>query len=110
MLTAIDLDDELLLAAGEIADVVSNRDLPRELVAIDLTIAEALPKSGFCIRLIGAQSSRESDGYFLAATHCPAPHPEATRCVASDLSPQKSGERLENSYAARVFSTVAAEA
>jgi hypothetical protein len=43
--------------------------------------------------LIGAQPPCESDGSVIAAPHCPAPHPEAPLRAASDLSPQKGGER-----------------
>ncbi|WP_353705802.1 hypothetical protein [Bradyrhizobium sp. INPA03-11B] len=95
MLTAIDPDDESLLAAGEIADVVSDRDLPRKLVAVDLTIAQVFPKRDLRIRLIGAQSSRESDGYPLCGRALPCPSPGTHLAMRSDLSPQKSGERLE---------------
>jgi hypothetical protein len=88
VLPAVDFDNQMPFAANEIADVAEDRDLPSELVPVDLTITNAIPENGFRICLIDPQSPRDSDGLFVAATHCLAPHPEPSPRDASDLSPQ----------------------
>src|SRR6185437_3148660 len=53
MLPTIDLNHDLLLATDEIADVSANRHLSCKFVAVDLAIADAIPKDSFRVRLIG---------------------------------------------------------
>jgi hypothetical protein len=43
VLPSVDFNDELLLAANEVADVSAYRHLPRELVSVELAIANAIP-------------------------------------------------------------------
>src|SRR5437899_6280443 len=83
-------------AASKVANVAEHRDLSSELVPVDLAVANAIPEDRLRICLIGPQLSCDSDGLFVAATHCHAPHPEPSLRDASDLSPQKSGERFKS--------------
>jgi hypothetical protein len=99
VLSAIDLNYEKLLAANEIADVTTYRFLPYKFMSIDLSVANAIPESGFRVCLIDAQPSRDSDHLSIWAAHCLAPHPEAPLRAASDLSPPRAAIRfthLEN--------------
>lgn len=50
VLAAIYLDDELLLAANEVAKVGSDRRLPHKFAAVDLPGTEMLPKLRFGVR------------------------------------------------------------
>jgi len=43
VLAAIHLNNELPLTANEVADVSAYRHLPREFVAVDLSVADAIP-------------------------------------------------------------------
>ena len=54
VLSAINLNDEQLLAANKIANVALDRQLTHELVSIDLPIAKSVPEDGLGIRSIDA--------------------------------------------------------
>jgi hypothetical protein len=54
MLPSIDLDNNQLLAANEVADVAADRLLPDEFISIDLPVANAIPERRFCVGLVGA--------------------------------------------------------
>jgi len=47
MLSSIDLDDQISFQANEINDEITNRVLPSELIAADLPLSKASPKSPF---------------------------------------------------------------
>jgi hypothetical protein len=88
MLSAIDFDDQHSLATNKITGVVFNRHLPNEFMPVDLPIANPIPEDRFRVGLVDAQTSRDPDGFFVVAPHCPP----LTRIAArSDLSPQSAG-------------------
>jgi hypothetical protein len=58
VLTTIDLDDDLPFTADKVADIATDWHLPRELVAIDLSISDAIPQHSLRVCLIGAQLPR----------------------------------------------------
>src|SRR5439155_17936007 len=76
------------------ADVTEYWHLSDDLVPIDLPVTDSIPEDDLRVCLIDAQPSCDSDSFFIAATHCPAHHPETPLRAISDLSPQRSGERL----------------
>ena len=61
MLPAINLDNQGFPATDEIADVSFDRLLTHKLVPVNLTIANAIPEHGLCVRLFDAQAARDSD-------------------------------------------------
>jgi len=93
VLPAIDFNDQKPFAANEITDVTAYRLLANKFMPVNLAIADAIPEDSFRVSLIHAQSSRDSDRLAIWATHCLAPHPETPLRAASNLSPQRSGER-----------------
>ena len=58
MVLAIDLDDELLLHAGEVGEVRTDRMLTSELAANELAIAKQAPNQTFGIACLVPQLSR----------------------------------------------------
>jgi hypothetical protein len=91
VLSAIDFNNEKLLAANEIADVTTYRLLPYKFMSVDLPVADAIPKNGFGVCLADAQPSRDSDHLPIWAAHCLAPHPKFPLRANFDLSPRRAG-------------------
>lgn len=89
VLAAIYLDDELLLATNEIAEVGSYRYLSHKFVAIDLPGANAAPKFRFRLSLADAQMSCETRDVWLWTTHANYPSPGSFH---DPTSPRKQGE------------------
>ena len=52
VLPAVDFNNQTFFAANKIADIADYRDLSSELVSVDLTIANPIPKDCFRICLI----------------------------------------------------------
>jgi hypothetical protein len=71
---------------------MSDRDLPREFVAVDLAVADAIPRHRVRIGLIGAKPPCWSDRRFLAATHRHAPHPDRICDAIRPLPAEERGE------------------
>jgi len=54
VLPSINFDNEMFLAADEVADVAACRLLPHEFIAVDLPLADAIPQLRLRIGLIDA--------------------------------------------------------
>jgi hypothetical protein len=92
MLPTIHFDDTTFFAANKVTDVAEYRDLSRKLVSVDLPVANAIPEDRFRVGLVGPQSSCDSDGLFVAATHCLAPHPDRISDAIRPLPAKERGE------------------
>ena len=103
MLPAVHFNNQKSFAANEIADVTAYRFLPHKFMPINLPVTNTIPENCLRVGLIDAQPSRDSDQLPIWPTHCHAPHPEAPLRAASDLSPQKSGERLKRNHPTSPF-------
>ena len=91
VLPAVDFNNQTPFAADEVADVADQRLLPYELMSVDLSVTDTIPKNCLRVCLNDAQPSRDSDGLPIWSAHCLAPHPD--RFAIRPL-PAKSGERL----------------
>ena len=54
VLASIDFDHDLLFSTNEVANIRAYVDLPCELAAVDLPIANTIPQYGFGVGLIDA--------------------------------------------------------
>ena len=52
MLAAIELDDDTGFETNETTDIDADRMLPPELIAIQLSSTQAIPKTSLCFRLV----------------------------------------------------------
>jgi hypothetical protein len=84
MMLAIDLDDELLLHAGEVGEVRTDRMLTSELAANELAIAKQAPNQTFCIACL-VPSSRALSALGFAMTHLTL----SAEVTPHDLSPHE---------------------
>jgi hypothetical protein len=91
MLSAVHFGHYWFFPADEVADVSTDRNLPCELVAVDLAIADTIPQNHLCVRLIGAQRASRFGWIFSLRPRiaCPSTRSTASRC--SDLSLQEGG-------------------
>jgi hypothetical protein len=62
MLTPVQLDNQPPLAAAEVDNVGTDRDLARELGAEETPVAEARPEAALGVRLAPTQATREVAG------------------------------------------------
>ena len=65
MLTAIQLDDEFLIEAGKVDNIISKGLLPAEFVTIELPAPQVQPEMHLCSRLIVAQLFGDGGGFFV---------------------------------------------
>jgi hypothetical protein len=65
MLPTVDLNNQSFVTTNEIADVALDGLLPNEFAAINLPVANAIPKHGFRNRLIDAQPPCDPDRFVI---------------------------------------------
>ena len=69
VLAAVRFNDQTLLTTNEIANILADRYLSDELIAVDLPVTNSIPENSFCIGLIYAQTPGNSDGLFIVTAH-----------------------------------------
>jgi hypothetical protein len=57
VLAAVELDDQLMLEAGKIHDVLADGGLPTKLCAVKLAAPDAVPEASFDLRLVFSQAA-----------------------------------------------------
>jgi hypothetical protein len=97
MLSAIDFNDEPMLAANQVDRVWSNRFLPNEFVAIELARSQPVPQLGFRVGRGSSQPPSPISFNFIGLAHVETP-PHPARFACRPLPAR--GERLSSHGAA----------
>jgi hypothetical protein len=96
VLSPIDVNNDKLFSANEVADVAADWLLPDEFISIDLSIPDTVPELRFCVGLVGLSLRDMRVLPILPRIAMPL-----TRIASqSDLSPLEGGERLRTHAAA----------
>jgi len=79
VLPAVDLDDQALLGAEEVRDVAIDLDLPTELEAVHLAVAENVPEFALGVGGVATQPPRSGRQKMLPCHNSPSPQPSPAR-------------------------------
>jgi hypothetical protein len=75
MSRAVDLDDQLFLAANEVGEIGTDRLLPDELEASERAVSKSPPKLAFGLGLVPAQRARSARFMQVESAQSPCPSP-----------------------------------
>jgi hypothetical protein len=71
VLSAVCFNDQTLLTANKIANILADRYLSDELMAVDLPVTNSIPENSLCVGLICTQTPGNPNSLFIVTAHYP---------------------------------------
>jgi hypothetical protein len=92
VLSAIDFNDQIFLAAHEVDDERANRLLPHKLVSAQPPVAQSEPELSFGVSLLTAKTSLNADFPAVRTSHLACPSPASRPSAVRHPLPASRGE------------------